>query len=102
MMGFGKDPCFEWKSRGKGSNGEEGFILSDDTLSPLDFLPDDVTKNASIFIIKIGFASLDLFAHSFWYDREGDNLRMGMFQGGSCRDAMVFKDENISKALVTP
>jgi hypothetical protein len=27
---------------------------------------------------------------------------MGMFQRGSRCDSMVFKDENISKALVTP
>jgi hypothetical protein len=102
MVGFRKNPGFKWKSGGKGSKGEKGFVFSDDTGSLLEFLPDDITVDTSIFIIKIGFSSFNLFTHSLRDDGKGDNLRMGMFQRGSRRDPMIFKDEDVSKTLVTP
>jgi hypothetical protein len=102
IMGFGKNPCFKWKSGGKGSEGEEGFVLGDDAMFLLELLSNDVTEDTPVFIIKIGLGSLDLFAHSFRDNREGDDLRMGMFQRGPCCDAVVFEDEDISKAMVTP
>jgi hypothetical protein len=102
MMIFRKNPCFKWKSGGKGSDGEEGFIFSDDTVSLLEFLPNDITEDTSVFIVEIGFGSFNLFTHPFRDDGEGDDLRMGMFQRGPCCNPMVFEDEDVSKTLVTP
>jgi hypothetical protein len=55
MMGFGKNPRFKWKPGGKGSEGEKGFVFTDDTDFLLKFLPNDITEDTSIFIIKIRF-----------------------------------------------
>jgi hypothetical protein len=102
IMGFGKNPCFKRKSGGKGSDGDEGFVLGDDAMFLLELLSNDIAEDTSVFILKIGFGPCNLFAHSFRDNREGDDLRMGMFQRGPRCDAMVFEDEDISKTLVTP
>jgi hypothetical protein len=102
MMSFGKNPCFKRKSRGKGGDGEEGFIFDDDTVFPLELLSDNITEDAAVFIVKIVFGPFDFFNHSFRDDGKGDDLRMGMFQRGPRCDAVVFEDEDISKTPVTP
>jgi hypothetical protein len=52
--------------------------------------------------MKIGFGSHNFFAHPFWDNREGDDLRMGMFQRGPRCDTVVFEDEDMPKARVPP
>jgi hypothetical protein len=102
IMGFGKNPCFKGKPGGKGSDGEEGFVLGDDAMFLLELLANDITEDTSVFIVKIGFGSFNLFGHPFRDNGEGDELRMGMFQRGPRCDAVVFEDEDISKARVAP
>jgi hypothetical protein len=82
IVGFGKNPCFKGKPGGKGSDGDEGFVLGDDAMFPLELLANDITEDTSVFIMKIGFGPFDLFAHSFRDNGEGDELRVGMFQRG--------------------
>jgi hypothetical protein len=102
IMGFGKNPRFKWKSGGKGGDGEEGFVFGDDAMFLLELLSNDIAKDTPVFIMKIGFGPFNLFAHSFRDNREGDDLRMGMFQRGPRCDAMVFEDEDVSEARVAP
>ncbi len=102
MMNFWKNPCLKGKSGGKGSDGDERTIFSDDPVFLLKLLPNDITIDTSVFIGEIVFGSFDLFAHRRGDDGKGDDLRMGMFQRGSRRDAIVFEDEDISKPLVPP
>jgi hypothetical protein len=102
IMGFGKNPCFKRKSRGKGSDGDEKFVLGDDTMFLLELLSNDIAEDTPVFIMEIGFGPCNLFAHPFRDNGEGDDLGMGMFQRGPCCDAMVFEDEDVSEARVAP
>jgi hypothetical protein len=53
IMGFGKDPCFERKSRGKRRDGDEVLIFNDDTSLLMKLLPNDITENTSVLVMKI-------------------------------------------------
>lgn len=44
---LGSDEDLEWESRGERADGDEGFILEDDSFLRLDFLAYDVTEEAA-------------------------------------------------------
>ena len=77
VMGFGKNPCLEWKTGGKGGDGEKGLIFADDPFFLLKLLSDDITEDAPIFILEIDFGPFDLLGHPPWNDRKGNDLRGG-------------------------
>jgi len=74
LVTFRKDPGFKGKSRSKGSDGNEPLILRDDPFPLLEFLPDDIAKDATIFIKKVVFSPIDFFPHPGGDDGKGDNL----------------------------
>jgi hypothetical protein len=102
IMGFWENPCLKWKSGGERGDREEGLIFDDEAAFLLKLLPDDIAEDTPLFIMKIIFGPFDLFGHPSWDDWKGDDLRVGMFQRGPSCYSMVFKDENISKPLITP
>ena len=102
MMGFGENPCLEWKSGSNGGDRDEVLIFEDDTTSLLKLLPNDITEDTAVFVPKIGFGSLDLLGHPLWDDGKGDDLRVRMFERGPRRNSVVLEDEDISKALILP
>jgi hypothetical protein len=102
MMGFGKDPGFEWKPGGERGDGDERFVFGDNAVFLLKLLSNDVAEHAPVLVVEICLGPLNLFAQPPGDDREGDNLRMRMFQRRPCCDAMVLKDKDVPKTLVAP
>ena len=102
MMGFGKDPGFERKPGGEGGDGDERLIFGDNAVFLLKLLSNDIAEDTPVFIMEIRLGSLNLFAQPLRDDGKGDDLRMGMFQGGPCCDAVVFEDKDVSETLVAP
>jgi hypothetical protein len=102
MVGFGKDPGFEWKPGSKGGDGDERFIFGDNAVFLLKLLPNNIAEDTPVFIMEICLGSLNLFAHPLRDDGKSDDLRMGMFQRGPCCNAVVFEDKDMSETLVAP
>jgi hypothetical protein len=102
MMGFGENPCLEWKSGGKRCDGDEELIFDDDTTFLLQLLPNDITEDTPVLVVEIGFGPFDLFSHPLRDDGKGDDLRVRMFERGPRSHSVVFEDEDILKTLIPP
>ena len=102
MMGFGKDPGLEWKPGGERGDREKRAVLGHKPVFLLKLLSDDIAEDTTVFIVEIGLGSFNLLAHPPRDDGKGDDLRVGMFQRGSCCDAVVLENKDVSKTLVSP
>src|ERR1700730_10551687 len=99
-MGLWQQPHFKRKTWCIGCQSNEMLIFSDDPLPGIALLPDNVAKNAALFLVVIVPAIVDLFAHATRNDRQGDQLRVRMFQRSARCFAVIFENEDIAKALV--
>src|SRR5688572_7810210 len=99
-MSLGKDPHFKRKARGIGGDAEELRILRHDAIAVREVLPDNVTIDAALFLLKVSPASLNFFCHVGGDDREGNELRMAVFQRGTGCGSVILEYQNISEPHV--
>src|SRR5438445_8552226 len=76
------------------------IVLADYALACFPLLPDDVAKNAALFLVVVMPAVVHLFAHSTRNDGKSDQLRMRMLHRRAGRFSMILEDQYIPKALI--
>ena len=76
------------------------IVLADYALACFPLLPDNVAKNAALFLVVVMPAVIHLFAHSARNDGKSDQLRMRMLHRRARRFSMILEDQYIPKALV--
>lgn len=59
-MFFRQYPHLERRTGGKGSQGDEIFILADKAYILLQFLADDITINTTVLVLEIGKGPVEL------------------------------------------
>jgi hypothetical protein len=101
MVLLGENPCLKGEPRGKGRKGDKGLIFADDTNSLPYLLVHDVAEDTAFLVLEIVPGALNFLTHAPRNDGEGDELGMGVFQGGACSHAVVLEDEDIAEPWVT-
>ena len=72
------------------------FILTDDPDILLNFLPDDIAKDTPFFILVVGEGPGKLGDDHPRKNRQGNELRVGMFERSSGSFSEIFKNYNVS------
>ena len=57
----------------------------------------DIAVDAASFLLEVLFAAIDLFEDAGRHDRQGDQLRMAVFQRGTGGGPMVLEDQDVSE-----
>src|ERR1035441_8800043 len=97
---LGHDPCFEWKTGRVGSDGQEAVAVGNDAYSGLGLLPEDVAKNAALFVNVILLRAFEFLNDVLGNNGQGDQLPVAMLQGRSRRCPMILEDQDVLEAAV--
>src|SRR5258707_15884381 len=99
-MALGQDPGFKRKTWSKRGQGNKVLVLGNDTAPLFEFLADHIAEDAALFVLVVLLGSLQLFDRLFGDDREGNQLRVRMFERSSGRFAVIFEDQDVLEAFV--
>src|SRR3972149_11426173 len=75
-------------------------ILADEASPGGKPLPDNITEDATLFVVVVFLCPVDLLNHVSRNNRERNELGVGVIHAGPRRLAVVFKKEDEPKALV--
>src|SRR5258708_536353 len=98
--GFREQPHLEREARGVGRDADEVLVFADDALAGIALLADDVAENATLFLVVIMPAVVDLFANAARDDGQSDELRVRMFEGSAGGFSVIFEDKDVTEAFV--
>src|SRR6266850_1016712 len=76
------------------------LVFTDDPLTGVAFLPDDVAENAAFLLIVIVPAAVHFFAHAPRNDGKRNQLGMRVLQGSAGRFTVILENQNVPEALV--
>ena len=78
-----ENPHFEGKAWSIGSDAEELEILRHDAIAVREVLPENIAVDTAFFLLIMGPAPVDFLEYAGRDDREGDKLRVAVFQCGA-------------------
>src|SRR5712672_2716883 len=99
-MHLRQQPHFKREARSVRCNRNEMLVFADDAFAGVALLANNVAENAALFFVVVVPAVIDFFAHAPRNNRKRNQLRMRMLEGSAGSFAMIFENENVTKALV--
>src|ERR1700742_2747475 len=99
-MTLGKYPHLKREWRRIRAKRDKVFIFRSHAHASLHLLPDNVAKNAALFVGEVTPRSFQLFHYLLGQNRQGNNLRVRMLQRSAGSFTVIFKDQNVFEAAV--
>src|SRR3972149_8956073 len=96
-MIFRDNPCFKRKPGCKWCNSKEVLIFCHTPVFRVHLLTYNITIYASLFVIIIEPCTFNLFKYMPWYNRQGNKLRVRMFERCTRSLPFVFENKNVLK-----
>src|SRR6516164_1078579 len=93
----GQDPGLERRARSVRFEHDEPLRLAHYARLLPPFLPDHVAKHAAVFEVVVVPGAVHLLDHAFRHHRQGDQLRMRVFQFAARRTAVVLENEDVTE-----